>query len=82
MTAIGWNRSTRPWALWPAAPAPGLRTLSQDPPQQDPPPAPPRLTPRLWAPIGDPASPGHVTPEQLLFNHCPHLRVPLEWRFP
>lgn len=45
-------------------------------------PAPPRPTPRLWAPSADPASPGHVTPEQLLFNHCPHLRVPPEWRFP
>lgn len=74
MTAIGRDLSTRPGVPWPAAAPPGgLRTLSLDPPQEDPPPAPPRSAPGLLARSGDPASPGHVTPEQLLFNHFPHL---------
>lgn len=74
MTAIGRDLSTRPGALGPAAAPPGeLRTLSLDPPQKDPPPAPPRSSPGLLARSEALASPGHVTPEQTLFNHFPHL---------
>lgn len=74
MTALGSDLSTRPGALWPAAEPPGgLRTLSLAPPQKAPPPAPPRSAPGLLTRSGALASPGHVTPEQMLFNHFPHL---------